>query len=252
MAAALPTFTDITDPAGIRFKHSVGDAELSNIVEGTGPGGAMFDYDNDGFPDLYFVSGCWHADVSDNRGRALKGRLFNALYHNNRDGTFTDVTRQAGVGDGGFGMSATAADYDGDGDLDLYVLNYGPNVLYRNNGDGTFTDVTSAAGLACPVWSVHAAWFDYDRDGDLDVYVVNYLTYDKGEFQRSGAYYKAENYPGPLAYPGAQDRLFRNEGKGAFTDVTEEAGLTLPNGRGMSAVTVDVDGDGDLDVYVAN
>lgn len=252
LAAELPTFTDITESAGIRFKHSVGDAELSNIVEGTGPGGALFDYNNDGFPDLYCVNGCWHPDVSDNRGRALQGKLFNALYRNNRDGTFTDVTQEAGVGDSGYGMSATCADYDQDGDLDLYVLNYGPNVLYRNDGDGTFTEVTAAAGLTCPGWSVHATWFDCDRDGDLDVYVVNYLTYDKGEFQRSGAYYKAENYPGPLAYPGSQDRLYRNEGNGTFVDITAEAGLTLPNGRGMSAVSVDVDQDGDVDLYVAN
>ncbi|MCP5523651.1 MAG: CRTAC1 family protein [Verrucomicrobiales bacterium] len=251
-AGPLPTFTDITESAGIRFQHSVGDAELSNIVEGTGPGGALFDYDGDGWLDLYFVSGCWHPDISDSRGRSLQGKLFNALYHNNHDGTFTDVSAKAGVANGGYGMSATAADYDNDGDLDLYVLNYGPNVLYRNNGDGTFTEVTREAGLEVPVWSIHAAWFDYDRDGDLDVYVVNYLTYDKGEFQRSGAYYKAENYPGPLAYPGAQDRLFRNDGNGHFTDVTTESGLTAPKGRGMSAVAVDVDGDGRTDVYVAN
>lgn len=252
IAADLPTFTDITESAGIRFRHHVGDPELSNIVEGTGPGGALFDYDNDGWLDIYFVNGCWHRDVSDNRGRRLRGRLTNALYHNNRDGTFTDVTVQAGVGDTGYGMSATAADYDNDGDQDLYVLNYGANVLYRNNGDGTFTDVTAEAGLECPDWSIHAVWFDYDQDGDLDLYVVNYLTYDKGEFQRSGAYYKAENYPGPLAYPGAQDRLYRNEGNGRFTDVTEAAGLIHPDGRGMSAVAVDVDSDGRLDLYVAN
>lgn len=252
VTGALPTFADITEASGVRFKHSVGDSELSNIVEGTGPGGALFDYDGDGWLDIYFVSGCWHPDTSDSRGRSLRGRLFNALYRNNHDGTFSDVSRKAGVADGGYGMSATAADYDDDGDLDLYVLNYGANVLYRNNGDGTFTDVTQEAGLEVPAWSVHATWFDYDRDGDLDVYVVNYLTYDKGEFQRSGAYYKAENYPGPLAYPGAQDQLFRNNGNGTFTDVTTEAGLTKLNGRGMSAVATDVDGDGRLDIYVAN
>lgn len=248
----LPVLTDITLEAGIEFKHSLGDYELSNIVESTGPGGALFDYDNDGWLDIYFVNGCWHPDISDNRGRSLRGRLFNALYRNNRDGTFTDVTARAGVGHDGYGMSATAADFDGDGHLDLYVLNYGPNVLYRNNGDGTFTDVTARSGLACPDWSVHAAWFDYDGDGHLDVYVANYLTYDKGEFQRSGAYYAADNFPGPLAYPGAQDRLFRNNGDGTFTDVTVAAGLVLPNGRAMSVVAVDVILDGRPDIYVAN
>ncbi|MCD6339494.1 MAG: CRTAC1 family protein [Verrucomicrobia bacterium] len=251
-AAELPKFTDITESAGIRFRHSLGDDELSNIVEGTGPGGALFDYDNDGDLDIYFVNGCWHPDVSDNRGRRYRGKHRNALYRNNGDGTFTDVTDEAGVGDKGFGMSATAADYDNDGDLDLYVLNYGPNVLYRNNGDGTFTDVTREAGLEVPVWSLHAAWFDYNEDGWLDVYVADYLTYDKGAFQRTGAYYAVENYPGPLSYPGAQDRLYRNNGDGTFTDVTREAGLKRPDGRAMSVVAADLDRDGDQDVYVTN
>jgi hypothetical protein len=247
-----PTFTDVTQTAGIHFKHSLGDSELSNIVEGTGPGGLFFDYDNDGNLDIYFVNGCWHEDVSDNRGRRLQGKLCNALYRNNGDGTFTDVTDKAGVGHKGYGMAASCADYDNDGNLDLYVVNYGPNVLYHNNGDGTFTDVTERSGLGDPMWGVHAVWLDYDRDGDLDVFVVNYLEYDKGEFQRSGAYYKAENYPGPLAYAGQPDHLYRNNGDGTFTDVTKEAGLWDPNGRGMGAVAVDIDRDGDTDIYVTN
>jgi hypothetical protein len=251
-AAPLPTYTDITQKAGIRFVHNFGDEDMSNIVEGTGPGGAVLDYDGDGWMDIYFVNGCWHPDVSDNRGRPWRGKLHNALYRNNHDGTFTDVTKKAGVGDPGFGMSATAADYDNDGDLDLYVLNYGRNTLYRNNGDGTFTDVTAGSGLEVPVWSLHAAWLDYDKDGDLDVYVANYLTYDKGVFQRTGAYYKAENYPGPLSYEGAQDRFFRNDGDGHFTDITVESGMRHPSGRAMSVVAVDIDEDGDEDIYVTN
>jgi hypothetical protein len=149
-------------------------------------------------------------------------------------------------------MGAACADYDHDGDLDLYVLNYGRNLLYRNDGDGTFTDVTDESGLGDASWSLSAPWFDCDGDGDLDVYVANYLEYDKGEFQRSGAYYKAENYPGPLSYPGQQDRLYRNNGDGTFTDVTREAGLNNPNGRAMSAVAFDIDRDGDIDVFVTN
>ena len=244
-----PYFTDVTDEAGLRFEHSFGDLELSNIVEGTGPGAVFFDYDNDDYPDLYLLNGAWKAEVNDNRGRSLRGQLANALYHNNRDGTFTDVTETAGVGDQGYGMGGSAADYDGDGDLDLYVLNYGANVFYRNNGDGTFTDVTAEAGLSDPLWSVSAPWLDYDGDGDLDVYVANYLEYDEGAFRN---FYAAQGYPGPLAYKGQPDHLYRNNGDGTFTDVTEVAGVLDPDGRAMSAIAIDLDQDGDQDIYVAN
>jgi hypothetical protein len=249
-----PVFTDITESAGIKFKHSLGDFEMSNIVEATGPGSCVFDYDNDGFMDIYFVNGRWHPDINDNRGRSLKGKLKNALYHNNGDGTFTDVTDKAGVAgyEDSYGMAASAADYDNDGDLDLFVCNYGRCILYRNNGDGTFTDVTEKAGLTSPGWSLAAPWLDYNGDGRLDVFVVHYLEYDKGAFQRTGAYYKADNFPGPLSYPGLPDHLYRNNGDGTFTDVTKEAGLWEPTGRGMGAVACDIDCDGDMDIYVTN
>ncbi|MEI6782880.1 MAG: VCBS repeat-containing protein, partial [Verrucomicrobiota bacterium] len=235
---AWPTFTDVTLAAGIKFKHSIGDFEMSNIVEATGPGCCVFDYDNDGFMDIYFVNGRWHPDVSDNRGRVLKGKLKNALYHNNGDGTFTEVTEKAGVAgyDDSYGMAASCADYDNDGYLDLFVCNYGKNILYHNNGNGTFTDVTEKAGLASPGWTLAAPWFDYNGDGFLDVFVVQYLDYDKGAFQRTGAYYKADNFPGPLSYRGLPDHLYRNNGNGTFTDVTKEVGLWEPTGRGMGAV----------------
>ena len=250
----LPKFTDVTESAGIKFKHSLGDFEMSNIVEATGPGGMFFDYDNDGFLDIYFVNGRWHPDISDNRGRVFKGKLRNALYHNNGDGTFTDVTEKAGVGgyDDSYGMSASCADYDNDGYLDLYVCNYGKNILYHNNGNGTFTDVTDKSGLASPGWSVAAPWFDYNGDGLPDVFVAQYLEYDKGAFQRTGAYYKADNFPGPLSYPGLPDHLYRNNGDGTFTDVTKETGLWEPTGRGMGAVACDIDGDGKIDIFVTN
>jgi hypothetical protein len=195
------------------------------------------------------LNGSWTAEVSDNRSRHLRGQLSNALYHNNRDGTFTDVTLAAGVGDEGFGMGGSAADYDKDGDLDLYVLNYGSNVFYRNNNDGTFTDITQATGLADPLWSVAAPWLDFDADGDLDLYVANYLEYDEGAFRD---FYAAQGYPGPLAYKGQPDHLYRNNGDGTFTDVTEESGLLDPDGRAMSATALDLDQDGDHDIYVAN
>jgi len=249
-----PTFTDVTEAAGIKFKHSLGDFEMSNIAEATGPGGCFFDYDNDGFMDIYFVNGRWHPDISDNRGRSLKGKLKNVLYHNNGDGTFTDVTEKAGVGgyDDSYGMAASAADYDNDGYLDLFVCNYGKCILYHNNHDGTFTDVTEKAGLASPGWALAAPWFDYDNDGFLDVFVVHYLEYDKGAFQSTGAYYKADNFPGPLSYPGLPDHLYRNNRDGTFTDVTKEVGLWEPTGRGMGAVACDIDGDGNTDIYVTN
>ncbi len=244
-----PVFTDVTEDAGIAFRHRYGDDDLSNIVEGTGAGAMFFDYDGDGWLDIYFVNGAWRNDVNDNRGRRYRGQLSNALYRNQGDGTFKDVTAQAGVGDQGFGFGCSAADYDGDGDLDLLVLNYGPNVFYRNNGDGTFTDVSKASGLDNPLWSLSAPWFDYDGDGDLDVYVTNYLAYDAGKFK---SYYAADGYPGPLSYSGQPDALYRNNGDGTFTDVTTATAVMRPNGRGMSASVADLNNDGRLDIYVAN
>ncbi len=245
----LPVFTDVTEVAGIQFRHNCGDGKMDNIVEGTGAGGMFFDYDGDGWLDVYLVNGRWHEDFSANRGRHLRGKLFNALYHNNRDGTFTEMTGAAGVAGKGFACGASAADHDGDGDLDLYVLCYGPNELYRNNGNGTFTDISNESGLADARWSLQATWFDFDRDGDLDVYVVNYLEYDKGAFQ---AFYAPTGYPGPLSYPGQEDALYRNDGDGTFTDVTVAAGVFNRDGRGMGATVADLDNDGYLDIYVTN
>jgi hypothetical protein len=245
----LPSFADVTAQAGIKTHHRYGDDDLSNIVEGTGAGAMLFDYNGDGWLDIYLVCGCWLPDVNDNRGRAYRDMLANKLFRNNRDGTFTDTTEEAGVGDKGYGVGSSAADFDADGDLDLYVLNYGANVFYRNNGNGTFTDVSTKSGLDNPMWSLSAPWFDYDGDGDLDVYVVNYLEYDSGRFR---AFYAAAGYPGPLSYRGRPDALYRNNGDGTFTDVIKEAGLYKPDGRGMSAAVADLDNDGLLDIYVAN
>ncbi len=248
-ASDLPVLTEVASDLGIDFKHGYGDYDLSNIVEGTGSGACFFDYDNDGLLDVYFVDGAWTRGVSDNRGRDLRGKLRNQLYRNAGAGGFVDVTDKAGVGDETFSSGCTAADYDNDGDVDLYVLNYRENVLYRNNGDGTFTDVSEASGLNFPRWSLHAVWFDYDQDGWLDVYVANYLQYDEGKFRD---FYAAQGYPGPLSYAGEADRLYHNNGDGSFTDLTEEAGLFVADGRAMSVTAADLTNKGVFGVYVTN
>lgn len=245
----LPVFTDITRQAGITFKHSYGDHQLDNIVEGTGAGVCAFDYNGDGLMDLYFVTGTWTNNVSSNEGRDLRGKLSNKLYRNNGDGTFTDVTDQAGVGGNGvFSSGCSAADYDNDGHVDLYVLNYGRNILYHNNGDGTFTDVSKQSGLDNSRWSLSAVWFDYNHDGCLDVFVANYILYDDGKFRD---FYPAAGYPGPLSYSPQPSALYRNNCDGTFTDVTKEAGV-YKEGRAMSVTASDFRNTGLLDIFVTN
>ena len=244
----LPQFVDVTASAGISFVHSIGDDELSNIVESSGAGCVFFDYDNDGDLDIYLVNGRYLETVSSARGRHLAGQLKNALYRNNGDATFTDVTEKAGVGDTGFGMAAVAADYDNDGDRDLFVTNYGRDSLYLNNGDGTFIDVTQKAGVGSELWSLGASFFDFDRDGLLDLYVGGYLVFDP-EYRN---FYAAEAFPGPLSYRGQKDILYRNKGDGTFEDVTRAAGVYSTKGRAMGVAACDIDDDGDEDLYVAN
>ncbi|MFV2071340.1 MAG: CRTAC1 family protein [Thermoanaerobaculales bacterium] len=244
----LPHFVDITSDAGIVFTHSIGDDKLSNIVESTGAGCVFFDYDDDGDLDIYLVNGRYLETVSSVRGRHLAGKLQNVLYRNDGDGTFTDVTDAAGVGDTRFGMAALAADYDNDGDRDLFVTNFDRDTLYRNDGDGTFTDVTESAGVGSEYWSVGASFFDYDRDGLLDLFVGGYLVFDPD--YRS--YFAAEAFPGPLSYRGQKDVLYRNKGDGTFENVTRAAKLGSTQGRAMGVAACDIDDDGDEDLFVAN
>lgn len=247
-AQSLPTWVDVTRDAGITFVHNVGDDDMDNIIESNAAGVAFFDYDNDGFLDIYFLNGAFVDRVSSVRGRHNRGKLTNALYRNNRDGTFTDVTAQAGVGDQGMGMAVTAGDYDNDGYRDLFVSNYGSAVLYRNNGNGTFTDVTARAGISNELSGIGCTFLDADNDGYLDLYIGNYLEYDP-DYQY---FYAAQRFPGPLSYKGQPDLFYHNNGDGTFTDITQKAGVYNEGGRAMGVCSGDFDDDGDFDIYVPN
>ena len=240
-------FVDVTSESGIDFVHTIGDSSVSNIIETTGAGAAFLDYDRDGDQDLYVVNAAYHPRI--NSGPQPQQQPSNRLFRNEGDGQFADVTAAAGLQDEDYGLGCAAADYDNDGDTDLFVANYGSNVLYRNNGDGTFSDVTKAAKVAGNAMSVSAVFFDHDRDGWVDLYVGNYLEYDpriRDPLAEGG-------FPGPHAYKGQPDGLYRNNRDGTFKDVTIEAGLACdPAGRAMGVGVCDCDNDGDLDLFVCN
>lgn len=240
-------FKDVTSQAGIVFRHENGASKEKFMVETFGSGVAWLDYDNDGFLDLYFANGSNLASKTSSPG--------NMLLRNTGRGTFVDVTAAAGVaGSGGYATGVAVGDYDDDGLLDLFVTYFGPNVLYRNNGDGTFTDVTLKAGLGrSSRWSSSAGFFDYDRDGDLDMYVVNYLDYRLEENPYCGFHGEGYRmYCHPSYFDGSPDELYRNDGDGTFTDVSLEAGVANPSGKGLGVTFADFDLDGDIDIYVAN
>ena len=250
-------FRDVTEAAGIRFRHVHGGSGQKNMVETMGSGVCFLDYDGDGFYDLYFVNSGRLPGFPEQEG------LGDALYRNSRDGSFEDVTGKSGLGSEAYGMGCAVGDYDNDGDPDLFLANYGPNQLYRNNGDGTFTEITERAGVGDPHWGVSATFLDYDADGNLDLYVANYVEFSLeaptidhpgpprniycGK-HREG--YRA--YCSPKNFPGRPDVLYRNNGDGTFADVTRQAGVFNPVGKGLGVVTSDYDDDDDVDLYVAN
>ena len=247
--AAESPFVDVTRISGLDFGQSYGDRRLDNIVEGTGTGVCVFDYNNDGYLDVYFPNGKWTEGVSAPADRDLKGKLKNRLFRNNGDGTFTDVTEQAGVGGSQYSIGCAAADYDNDGNVDLLVLNYGRNELFHNDGNGRFAEVGAKAGLAGAHFSLSAVWYDYNNDGHLDLYVGNYVEYDES---KSRGYDPAAGYPGPLTYGGQSNLLYRNNGDGTFTDVTKAMGVWKPEGRSMSVTAADFNNDGRLELLSTN
>ena len=251
LSSAEIQFVDVTTEAGINFRHINGAEGAYHLPETLGAGGAFFDADNDGNLDIYLVnSGYWKESSSGDETPS-------ALYRNNGDGTFTDITMTAGVGNSGnYGQGAACADYDNDGDVDLYVTNFGVNVLYRNNGDGTFTDVTASTRVGDPGWSSSACFLDYNRDGHLDLFVVNYLVYSLDVPYRPCGEDGIQTYCHPSLFEGAPDTLYRNNGDGTFTDVSHEAGVGgiggLFHGKGLGVVSADFNNDGTPDLYVAS
>lgn len=245
---SIVTFQEVAaKTSGINWIHNNAHSSERFLPETVGAGGAFLDYDNDGWMDIYLVN----SGPSD--FYTPTAPLKNALYHNNHDGTFTDVTDKAGVAGGRFGMGVTVGDYDGDGWPDLYVTNYGPNVLYRNNGNGTFTDVTDKTGVAAPGWSTCAVWFDYDNDSKLDLFVSSFVHYDKSQNPLcTDENMNRRYYCVPRLFKPAPSHLFHNNGNGTFTDVSRESGIADFSGKSFGVVATDVNNDGRMDLFVAN
>ncbi len=240
------TLTDVTDQTGITFKHSDGSSGRKYLVESVSAGLALFDYDGDGDVDIYFLNG------APLKGAKADVAPRNALYRNDGNFKFTDVTAQAKVGDKGFGLGVAVGDYDNDGDPDLYLNNFGPNVLYRNNGDGTFTDVARQAGVDDGnKVGAGAAFLDMDNDGDLDLYAAGYVKFSY-KTHRPTIMFGIKMYAEPRAHDAQPDSLFRNNGDGTFTDVSHESGIAAHGGRGMGVICADYDDDGDTDIFVGN
>ena len=247
----IPQLVDITAQTGIKFSHTA-DPDKKYIVESMGGGVLVLDYDRDGWPDIYFTNAPTVA-------MALKGqKARGALYHNNRDGTFTDVTDKAGVATPCFAMGGAVGDYNNDGWPDMVITCLGHTILYRNNGDGTFTDMTKQAGIDDPRWSTGAAFADYDNDGFIDLMITRYVDFQLTDLPQFGSsptckYRGIDVQCGPRGLRGAGDSLYHNNGDGTFTDVSKQAGVDDPRGYyGLGVLWSDFDNKGRPDIYVAD
>ena len=251
-ASAPIRFQDIAQAAGVRFVTENCPTPEKHQPETMPAGVALFDYDGDGLLDIYVVNGAEMPSLV-----KTGPKYYNRLFHNNGDGTFTDVTERAGVAGSGYGMAVAVGDYDNDGWPDLFLANVNGNQLFHNNGDGTFTDVTAKAGLAGALhngrkmWSISAGWFDYNNDGLLDLFVSNYCEWDP-RHEPACMGLNGRGYCHPNAYAPLPNTLYRNNGDGTFTDVSEPAGIAAVQGKGMGVAFADYDGDGFMDIFVAN
>ncbi len=252
--AVTPVF-EVHAPPGLDFTLQNSPTPKKYLIE-TMPGGvALLDYNNDGLLDIFLVNGGRVSDpmqTPENFDRH-DPRYWNRLFRQNKDGSFTDVTEQAGLanaGDGNYGMGVAVGDYDNDGYPDLYVTSYGKNILYHNNGDGTFTDVTAKAGVAGGGWSVSAGFFDYDNDGKLDLFVTRYMEWDTKHNKDCGGNF--HTYCPPEEFPATTNILYHNNGDGTFTDVSQRSGIAAKKGRALGLGFADYDGDGFTDIFVSN
>jgi len=251
-ASAPIRFQDIAQAAGVRFVTENCPTPEKHQPETMPAGVALFDYDGDGLLDIYVVNGAEMPSLV-----KTGPKYYNRLFHNNGDGTFTDVTERAGVAGSGYGMAVAVGDYDNDGWPDLFLANVNGNQLFHNNGDGTFTDVTAKAGLAGALhngrkmWSISAGWFDYNNDGLLDLFVSNYCEWDP-RHEPACMGLNGRGYCHPNAYAPLPNTLYRNNGDGTFTDVSEQTGIAAVQGKGMGVAFADYDGDGFMDIFVAN
>jgi hypothetical protein len=247
-AANEPTFTDVTARAGVKFVHTNGAFGKKYLPETLGSGCAFVDVDGDGWQDLVLVnSASWP-----NRTPRPTTKSYLALYRNNHDGTFTDVTRGSGLEVEMYGLGVAAADYDNDGRVDLYITALGGNHLFKNAGGGKFTDVSAAAGVADGGFSTSALWFDYDNDGKLDLFVAHYVDWSADRDLFCSLDGKSKSYCTPESYKGQSPALYHNRGNGTFEDVTKRAGLYDPASKGLGVAMLDYDGDGWTDLFVAN
>jgi hypothetical protein len=238
-------FSDVTEAAGLRFRHNNGAAGKKYLPETIGAGAAFLDFDNDGWQDIFLVNSTgWPGDKG--------GKTFSALYRNRQDGTFSDVTREAGLAVELYGIGCAVGDYDNDGFPDIYVTAVGPDKLFRNLGNGKFQDVTQRAGVGDPGFGTSAAWFDYDRDGRLDLFVANYVEWSPETDVVCTLDGTNKSYCTPQKYKGQSPTLYRNRGDGTFENATQRAGVADPASKALGVALIDFNDDGQLDLFVAN